>query len=117
MQNPPSTTHLFLRRLAALFYDCLLLIAIYFVITAIVISLNEGEAVEHWTYKMFLVLVAYLFFDWFWRHGGQTLGMRAWRIRLEGHENESITMKQTFVRYFSGLCLWGLTLFLSLIHI
>ena len=22
------------------------------------------------------------FFLWFWKHGGQTLGMRAWRLRL-----------------------------------
>jgi len=109
MQNSSSTINLLFRRVAAFLYDCLLLIAIYFVITAAVIPLNDGQAIRHWSYKLFLVVVAFLFFDWFWRHGGQTLGMRAWRLRIEGTEQEKVTFKQTAHRYLLGLFAFGFT--------
>jgi len=111
MQNSTSTTKLLLRRMAAFLYDCLLLIAIYFVVTACAISLNDGEAIQHWSYKIFLIVVAFIFFDWFWRHGGQTLGMRAWRIRVQGKDNEKITFSQSATRFSTGFFLFGLTLF------
>lgn len=110
MQNNSSTINLLLRRIAAFLYDCLLLIALFFVITAVVVPLNEGEAIEHWSYKIVLILIAFLFFDWFWRHGGQTLGMRAWRIRLEGQNTEKVTFKQTLQRFLVGLAVFGFTL-------
>jgi len=88
MQNNSSTINLLLRRIAAFLYDCLLLIALFFVITAVVVPLNEGEAIEHWSYKIVLILIAFLFFDWFWRHGG----------------------KQTLQRFLVGLAVFGFTL-------
>ena len=98
------------RRSAAFLYDCLLLIALFFVITAAVIAVNDGQAIQHFLYKVFLFAVGFLFFDWFWRHGGQTLGMRAWRIRVEGENTDSITQKQSLIRYICGSLLFGITL-------
>ena len=98
------------RRSAAFLYDCLLLIALFFVITAAVIAVNDGQAIQHFLYKVFLFTVGFLFFDWFWRHGGQTLGMRAWRIRVEGENTDSITQKQSLIRYMCGSLLFGITL-------
>lgn len=109
MQNNSSTTSLLLRRIAAFLYDCMLLIAIYFVVTAAVIPLNDGEAIQHWSFKIFLVFISFIFFDWFWRHGGQTLGMRAWRIRVEGVEEEKITFNQSMQRFITGLLVFGIT--------
>ena len=108
MQNSPSTINLLLRRVAAFFYDCLLLVAIFFVITGIAIPFNQGQAIQHWSFKLFLVPIAFIFFDGFWRHGGQTLGMRAWRIKLEGIENEQVSFAQSAQRYFTGLLLFGI---------
>lgn len=110
MQNNSSTINLLLRRIAAFLYDCLLLIALFFVITAAVIPLNDGNAIQHWSYKIVLLLITFGFFDWFWRHGGQTLGMRAWRIRLEGQTYEKVTFKQTLHRFLVGLAAFGFTL-------
>lgn len=109
MYTNPSTLNMLLRRVAAFFYDSLLLIALYFVITAAVVPLNNGEAIEHWSYKIFLILISFLFFDWFWRHGGQTLGMRAWRIRVEGVSSERIDFKQSAHRFITGLLAFGIT--------
>ena len=110
MQNNSSPINLLLRRIAAFLYDCLLLIAIFFVVTAVAIVLNDGEAVRHWSYKVFLLLIAFFFFDGFWRHGGQTLGMRAWRIRVEGMNSEDVTFKQSLHRFLAGLFAFGFTL-------
>ncbi|MFK7854371.1 MAG: RDD family protein [Granulosicoccus sp.] len=110
MQNSSSSLSMLFRRSAAFLYDCFLLIALFFVITAAVIALNDGQAIQHFLYKVFLFLVGFIFFDWFWRHGGQTLGMRAWRIRVEGKNTAVLTRKQSMKRYFWGVILFGITL-------
>lgn len=95
-----------LRRLGALFYDSLLLIGVWFFATACVLPLNRGEAFMpgEWLFSVYLILVAFLFFGWFWTHGGQTLGMRAWKIRVVSRAGGNITWVQALVR-FSGAAL------------
>jgi len=115
MRNKSTALSLVLRRLAAFLYDCLLLISLFFLITSIAISFNNGQAIQHMSFYIGLYLFAFLFFDWFWRHGGQTLGMRAWRVKVEGIEGSKITFKQSAIRYFSGSLLFGFTLFYALI--
>lgn len=111
MQNSSSTIGLMLRRIAAFAYDCLLLIALFFIITAIAtIAINDGESIQHWSYKLFLLAISYGFFDWFWRHGGQTLGMRAWRIRLTTIDGNPIAWTHTLQRFLTGFLLFGITL-------
>ncbi|MFK7892462.1 MAG: RDD family protein [Granulosicoccus sp.] len=114
MQKTHSTVNLLLRRAAAFFYDSLLLVALFFFITSAALTFNNGQAIEHWSYKLLLLFVAFLFFDWFWRHGGQTLGMRAWRIKLVSAERSLITLNQTLIRFASGAFLFGLTLLFML---
>lgn len=116
MQNTTSTINLLLRRTAAFIYDCLLLIALFFVTTAVVVPLNDGEALQHWSYKIVLLLIAFLFFDWFWRHGGQTLGMRAWRIRVESQNAETLTFNQTMQRFLVGCVAFGFTMIYMLFN-
>lgn len=109
MQNNTSTIKMLLRRVAAFFYDCLLLVALFFLLTSVALILNDGQAIEHWSYRVFLILIGFLFFDWFWRHGGQTLGMRAWKIKLTSETGNSISMRQTLTRYICGGLLFGFT--------
>jgi len=115
MPNKSEALSLLLRRIAAFLYDCLLLIAIFFLITSIAIAFNNGQAIQHVGFYVGLYLFAFFFFDWFWRHGGQTLGMRAWRLKVEGAEGGIITFKQSALRYFSGSILFGVTLIYTLI--
>ena len=110
MQNISTTLSMMFRRSAAFLYDCLLLIALFFIITSIAIAFNHGNAIQNFAYYLFLFIVAFLFFDWFWRHGGQTLGMRAWRIKVESFDHRTITLKQSVYRYLTGFLLFGFTL-------
>ncbi|NND90981.1 MAG: RDD family protein [Granulosicoccus sp.] len=110
MHNISSTLSLMFRRGASFLYDCLLLTATFFLITAIAVALNNGNAIQHPGYYLLLYCIGFVFFDWFWRHGGQTLGMRAWRIRVVGMNSEKMTFKQSLARYLSGSLLFGITL-------
>jgi len=100
------------RRLFAIFYDCFLLIAILFIVGYISIALNSGEAVEsenplHLMFVFTLVSVSYLYFGWFWTHGGQTLGMQTWRIRLQNENKTPISWKQVTQRYVTAVFSWS----------
>lgn len=80
----PSPGAGLLRRLAGLSYDLLLLVAILFVATAIVLPFNGGQALQprQWIYPLYLLGITAFFFGWFWVHGGQTLGMKVWGLRV-----------------------------------
>lgn len=78
-----STFSLFLRRLGALFYDAFLALAVLMVAGAVASAFMDLEnAGSSPLYKSYLFLVLFLFFGGFWMFGGQTLGMRAWRLRV-----------------------------------
>jgi len=109
MRNFSSTSYILLRRIAAFLYDCLLLVAIFFVVTAVAISFNDGNAIDHFAYKFVLYVIGFLFFDWFWMRGGQTLGMRAWKIKLSTTNNASLTHVQCLQRYVLGTLFFLIT--------
>jgi len=94
-----------LRRLAAIFYDCLLLTAILFVATAILVSLIGGNAIEggNIVYNAFLLLVSFFYFSWHWVKGGQTLGMRSWHIFVMNESMQVINWKQASLRFLYAL--------------
>jgi uncharacterized RDD family membrane protein YckC len=100
----------FFRRLAAICYDGILLSAVLFFATAIVLPLNGGGAFsrDQLYYPAYLLAVSLLFFGWFWTHGGQTPGMRAWKIKVLGFDGKPLTWKQAFVRFCAALLSWGI---------
>lgn len=81
-----------LPRLLAMVYDGLLVAAALSIATAMLLPFTHGQAIapHHPAYRAYLLGVWYLFFGWFWTHGGQTLGMRAWRLRVERTDGTSL---------------------------
>lgn len=100
---------LLLRRLLAFLYDSFLLLALIFVVTTFALFLNNGEAIESIFYKLALIPVAGFFYSWFWMNGGQTLGMRAWRIKLVNSNDALLTWKTCAVRFVIALLSFGFT--------
>lgn len=97
-----------MRRLAAGFYDSLLIIALWFLATAILLPLNHGQAVPadtlwRMTYRGYLLATAFAFLGWFWTHGGQTLGMRVWRLRVVRADGGRIGWRDAALRYLALL--------------
>lgn len=97
------------RRLAAMFYDSLLLLGVLAAATALAMLLfGEGpnrqiEAGNLLIFRAYILMVAVAFFVWFWTHGGQTLGMRVWRIRLLRMDGGNLTLKDGIIRCLAAL--------------
>ena len=96
------------RRLAAIAYDVLLLVAVLFAATAVLLPFTGGEAIRpHQTlYTAYLLAVSFAYFGWFWTHGGQTLGMRSWHLRLVGTGGNGVSWQQALVRFASACLSW-----------
>ena len=97
------------RRFAALLYDSLLLVGVLFVASALVLLLNGGQPV-HGTnlfYSVYMLVMGFLFFAWFWLHGGQTLGLRVWGLRLVRDDGGPLTLRHALLRYLAALLSWA----------
>lgn len=96
------------RLLAVMMYDSMLLVSVLLVAAAVAVALNGGEAIgaNNPFFFVYLLGVAFIFYGWFWTHGGQTLGMRAWRVYLISGNNTGINWQQAFLRFMVGLFSW-----------
>jgi uncharacterized RDD family membrane protein YckC len=94
------------RRLVAMTYDLLLLVAILMVATLPVVLFFGGVprgTLAHLLYQIYLLAAIFLFFGWFWVHGGQTLGMRAWRLRVARQDGLALTWRDALVRFLAAI--------------
>ena len=108
-QTTPNLPHCSLpRRLGATFYDSLLLVAVLLLASLIALPLlgDNPSRPAILLFRIYLVLSAFGFFAWFWTHGGQTLGMRVWRIRIQHHGGGPITLWQALLRFLVAIVSW-----------
>lgn len=113
--SPPSAG--VLRRLGAMVYDLLLVIALMMVVTALLLPLTGGEAITNerfgaweYAYRVLLLAVVVGFFGLFWTRRGQTLGMQAWRLKIQREDGALLRWPDVLKRLaFAtvGLCLAG----------
>lgn len=96
-----STTPPLTRRLASMLYEAMLVFGILFVAVLIFSTALEQRhalsmrgALQDW---LFLVLGIY--FIWFWTHGGQTLAMKTWKIRLVDINGKPVKLLRATLRY------------------
>lgn len=107
---PPYPPAGLARRLAALLYDSLLLVALWFVSSALFLAASGGLLAApdrpQWLlygFRLALLLVAFGFYGWFWTHGGQTLGMRAWRLKLVSLDGGPVRLSAAIRRLLAAL--------------
>ena len=103
MQHPT----LFKRLLTAL-YDGFLILACIFIATALTLPFTKGdiESGKNIFMSLYLFGVIYLFYGWFWTHGGQTLGMRAWQQQIVSMDGKAVNWQQAFIRIITALPAW-----------
>jgi uncharacterized RDD family membrane protein YckC len=90
----------FLRRMIAAVYDWLLVIALMMIVSTPVIAiLGDAISPANLIYQTAMLLVAVAFFAGFWSHGGQTLGMKAWRLRLRRRDGSPVTLGRAGLRF------------------
>lgn len=108
------------RRLAAVLYDGFLCIALLIVagfIYKLIQMAIYGEAqLRQWAdagaldhdplLSTVLLLSLFGFFAKFWTHGGQTLGMQVWGIRVQNADGTAITLWQALLRFLIAILSW-----------
>lgn len=100
------------RRFAASIYDGLLLVGLWMVTLLLSLPLNKlfGLGPGNALTRAMLFLIGLGFFAWFWTRGGQTLGMRAWRLQVRREQGALLRLPIAAVRYTAMLAWWGLVL-------
>ena len=92
------------RRLAAILYDSLLIIAMWLITTLLLVAfINDGAALQGPLFQFGLYFEACLFYSYFWRLRGQTLGMQVWKIKLVSPSLQALSWQECFARLFFAL--------------
>lgn len=101
------------RRVAALVYDLLLLAALMMIYTGGALFFTHGAAVVPatagaWVYAyragLIGVIGGYYLINWL--RSGQTLGMRAWRLRVVSDAGRPLALKAALLRAVFGALAW-----------
>lgn len=93
------------RRLAALLYETLLLSAVTFCAGLMFsVVFQQRDAFTHrGALDAWIVAVMAVYFVWPWTHGGQTLAMKTWRLRLETARGAPLGTGRALARF---ACAW-----------
>jgi len=92
-----------LRRLGAMVYDALLVLAMWLA-TLFPLVAFSNDSVGGATVQSLLFVELFAFFAYFWVARGQTLGMLAWRLQLVSLEPDGrVTLKQALLRFIGAL--------------
>lgn len=54
-----------------------------------------------------VIIVSFFFYGWFWTHGGQTLGMKAWNLYLIKPDGKFVNWKLAAYRYCAAIISWA----------
>lgn len=102
------------RRFAALIYDSFLLVALLIIFTFAALVFTGGHAILRETagpwYFLYsageiCVIAGYFVFNWM--RSGQTLGMRAWRLRAVSDEGKPLNLASASLRFVWGVLAWA----------
>lgn len=103
MTDAPKPAHLGWR-LAAALYDLFPLIAILMATGAAAMAGTNGQLDYHaWWYRLLLLGVIAAYYVLSWRYGGQTIGMRAWRLRVVGRDGRPPGWSAALLRFAMAL--------------
>ena len=101
------------RRFAALIYDGLLLIALGLLYSLIVVLIHGGAvteasgAVRWWAFRAGGLALMGAYYVLNWTRSGQTLGMRAWRLRALTGSGQPLRVARAVARFLWGVAAWA----------
>lgn len=89
------------RRLLSMTYESLILFAVLFIAGFIFHLVFRDTASPYFrpAFQLYLLVVAGGYFTWFWTHGGQTLPMQTWKLRVVSADGDAVSRKQAIARY------------------
>ncbi|MDR1995695.1 RDD family protein [Azonexus sp.] len=92
------------RRLASMLYEGLVVFAVlligFWLPQALLAGMGLGIGPRLlWLHVLLLLM---LYFVWFWLHGGQTLPMKTWKLRLASADGTPLRPLQAVLRYLAA---------------
>lgn len=97
------------RRLGAVLYDSLLLTALLMLASFAYLPLTEhvlSPPVRRALHQLLLLAASFAYFAGFWTRGGQTLGLKTWRLRLVSRDGGPVTGVQALKRFLAAIVSW-----------
>lgn len=96
------------RHIAMMAYDLLLTLSVLLLAGFIAVAFNRGEAISSSNpfFMLYILGVWFFFYGWFLTHGGQTLGMRAWKVYLVSNQRYNVTWLQVAIRFVTNIIAW-----------
>jgi uncharacterized RDD family membrane protein YckC len=92
------------RRALSLGYEALLLAAVVLAGSFPFVAMTQGAGVlARPLLQLYLVALAGAYFTWQWRHGGRTLAMKTWRLKLVTREGGELAWRHALKRYCYSL--------------
>tara|TARA_A100001391_G_scaffold203812_2_gene197193 strand:+ start:8737 stop:9252 length:516 start_codon:yes stop_codon:yes gene_type:complete len=122
------------KRLMALVYDGFLVVALWFISAGLFVILYNHSGLPTQDINgvtradpvilkgvlfPLLLIETWAFYAWFWLHGGQTLGMRAWRLQVRDYRGGPVRPWQTVARFAAAGLSWlllGAGYLVALVH-
>jgi len=105
-----------IRRILSMCYDCFIVGALLFcaAIPPVLINQDMILADNNTWFQIYLLIVWAAYFILCWCHGGQTIGMKAWRIHIVNLNDNKPTYQQGLLRFIfafitillGGIGLW-----------
>ncbi|MCO6426464.1 RDD family protein [Nitrosomonas communis] len=96
-----NLTPRFWRRAISMLYESLLLLAVWFIASFIFHFVFRDTTAVYFKplFQFYLLFIAGIYFIWFWTHGGQTLAMQTWKMRVVSADGSKLTTRQAITRY------------------
>ena len=89
-----------LLRLASMVYEALVVLAVLLAAGLAFLLLIPDAATGPWrpVFQAYLAGAVGLYLTWFWTHGGQTVAMRAWKIRVVRADGAALEWRRACLR-------------------
>lgn len=91
--------------IGAMIYDLLILLAILLCVSVLPVILSRPNFnISHSNiYRTYLACITILFYYFCWRKSGQTLGMKAWGIKLISLDGKPVSLLQSAIRVLTAV--------------
>jgi uncharacterized RDD family membrane protein YckC len=90
----------------AMLYDGLVLCALLMVAGAAWVAVHRAAAPPgDWAFRAYLLGVCAVFYAGFWSRG-ETLGLRAWKLRIEGPDGRPPGWGRALLRFAAAILSW-----------
>jgi len=102
------------RILGAIIYDTMIIFAIIFIAAQwfpFIPEQYQTHIIVMLLKQIYILGIAFFYFGYSWRRGGQTIGMKTWRIRVQSADTAAeeyiqLSWKQCLIRYLVAIISW-----------